>query len=263
MKKIVHFCIDHPYWVIGFLAIITLFFATQIPKIKMDSRVEVMLRHDYPPVQVFIENKQSFERYTDVIVGMMHANIYDPGSLAKLYKVAQEFKKNQRNPSRWHDGLRSLPTRHEKYTERLTPFIRNRFHYLCRRLIPDFNESGLYECPAHHCPVESEMEYAVVVAVEPAAILIQIRDAQVSVRCAGLREFIEQRSDFPYMMEGHAADDQMVTAFQGITPVKVSVLCLYICQILVFDLRIKDIKHPLRTVHTGYGTDQRLQLEGQ
>jgi len=93
MKKIVHFCIDHPYWVLGILAVITLFFALQIPKIKMDSRVEVMLRHDHPAVKVFIENKKSFERYADIVVGMLHTDIYNPGSLEKLYKVAGEIEK--------------------------------------------------------------------------------------------------------------------------------------------------------------------------
>jgi hypothetical protein len=93
MKKIVHFCIDHPYWVLGILAVITLFFALQIPKIKMDSRVEVMLRHNHPAVKVFIENKKSFERYADIVVGMLHTDIYNPGSLEKLHKVAEEIEK--------------------------------------------------------------------------------------------------------------------------------------------------------------------------
>jgi hypothetical protein len=93
MKKIVHFCIDHPYWVLGILAVITFFFALQIPKIKMDSRVEVMLRHNHPAVKVFIDNKKSFERYADIVVGMLHTDIYNPGSLEKLYKVAGEIEK--------------------------------------------------------------------------------------------------------------------------------------------------------------------------
>ncbi len=92
MKKIVHFCIDHPYWVLGILAVITLFFALQIPKIKMDSRVEVMLRHNHPAVKVFIENKESFDQYSNIVVGMMHTDIYNPSSLEKLRKVTQEIR---------------------------------------------------------------------------------------------------------------------------------------------------------------------------
>jgi predicted RND superfamily exporter protein len=92
MKKIVHFCIDHPYWVLGILTIITLFFALQIPKIKMDSRVEVMLRHDHPAVKVFIENKKSFDQSSNIVVGMLHTDIYNPSSLEKLRKVTQEIK---------------------------------------------------------------------------------------------------------------------------------------------------------------------------
>jgi len=92
MKRIIHFCIDNPYWVLGIIAAITVFFAFQIPRITMDSRVEVMLRHDHPSVKVFIENEESFEPYADVIVGMLHTDIYNPASLGKLHAVAQEIQ---------------------------------------------------------------------------------------------------------------------------------------------------------------------------
>ena len=92
MKKIVHLCIDHPYWVIASIALITLFFAVQIPRITMDSRVEILLKPDYPPVKVFDENKQTFEPYADIIVGMLCSDIYNPGSLDKLSKLCNELK---------------------------------------------------------------------------------------------------------------------------------------------------------------------------
>jgi uncharacterized protein len=93
MKRVVSFCIDHPYWLLGTVLLITLFFALQIPRIKMDSRVEVMLRNDYPPVKLFHENKDTFAAYTDVIVGMVHTNIYNPSSLKKLSNICSEFEK--------------------------------------------------------------------------------------------------------------------------------------------------------------------------
>lgn len=92
MKRVVAFSIDHPFWVLGAVILITVLFALQIPGIKMDSRVEVMLRHDYPPVKTFIENEESFEAYTDVVVGMVHDNIYTPSSLDKLAKICAEFQ---------------------------------------------------------------------------------------------------------------------------------------------------------------------------
>lgn len=92
MKKFVGFCIDHPYWIIVSVLLVTLFFAAQIPRIKMDSRVEVMLRHDYPPVKLFIDNKEAFDPYAEAIVGMIHADIYNPGSLEKIYKITNEIK---------------------------------------------------------------------------------------------------------------------------------------------------------------------------
>ena len=93
MKKIIELCVDHPYWVIAAVTTITLFFALQIPAIKMDSRVEILMRHDYPPVKLYMENKETFDPYADIIVGMMHPDIYNPGSLEKLSKLVEEFKK--------------------------------------------------------------------------------------------------------------------------------------------------------------------------
>ncbi|HOS97299.1 MAG TPA: MMPL family transporter, partial [Deltaproteobacteria bacterium] len=93
MKKVVHFCIDRPYLILSLIAVITLIFASQIPRIRMDSRVEVMLRHDYPPVKTFIANKESFAPYADIIVGMLDTTIYNKGSLEKLRKISEEFEK--------------------------------------------------------------------------------------------------------------------------------------------------------------------------
>lgn len=93
MKRFISFCVDHSYWVIGIVLLITVFFALQIPRIKMDSRVEVMLRDDYPPVKLFIENKESFAAYTDVVVGMVLPDIYNPSSLRKLSEICAELQK--------------------------------------------------------------------------------------------------------------------------------------------------------------------------
>jgi uncharacterized protein len=92
MKRIIESCIDHPYRVIVTAAVITLFFALQIPDIKMDSRVEILMRHNYPPIKLYIENKETFEPYADIIVGMMHPDIYNPGSLEKLGRLVDELK---------------------------------------------------------------------------------------------------------------------------------------------------------------------------
>jgi len=91
VKKIIRFCLYHPYWVIAAVVIATILFASQIPRIRMDPRVEVMLKPDNPVVRVFVSNKQDFEPYADIIVGMLHTNIYTPDSLEKLHQVAQEI----------------------------------------------------------------------------------------------------------------------------------------------------------------------------
>jgi predicted RND superfamily exporter protein len=93
MKKIVHFCIDHPPLVLTVIALITLFFASQIPGLKMDSRVEVMLRKDYPPVVAYVDNIRTFKPYADIVVGMLHSDIYNPVSLKKLEKISRELER--------------------------------------------------------------------------------------------------------------------------------------------------------------------------
>lgn len=92
MQKIVRFCVYHPYWVIGIVLGITLFFAFQIPKVKIDPRVEVVLRDNNPVEKIWRENKEEFEAYADILIGIMHTNIYNPDSMHKIRAVSAEIR---------------------------------------------------------------------------------------------------------------------------------------------------------------------------
>lgn len=93
MKRIIRFCLYRPWWVILTVAVITVFFGFQVPKIKMDPRVEVVLRDDNPEVEIFVANKHAFEPYADMLIGMINTgDIFNSGSLEKLGKIARELE---------------------------------------------------------------------------------------------------------------------------------------------------------------------------
>ncbi len=92
MKKIVRFSVHRPWWVIGIVLCITGFFLMQIPRVKIDPRVEIVLRQNNPVEAVYNRNKQDFESYADILIGMLHTDIYNPGSLAKIDRITREIE---------------------------------------------------------------------------------------------------------------------------------------------------------------------------
>ncbi len=92
MKKIIAFSVYHPYWVIAVVLGITVFFLVQIPNIKIDPRVEIVLRDNNPVEEVWNENKEDFEAYADILVGMLHTDIYQTGSLKKIKSISEEIE---------------------------------------------------------------------------------------------------------------------------------------------------------------------------
>ncbi len=92
MKKIISFCVNHPYWVIVTVAIITIFFGSQIPNVKIDPRVETILKKNNPVEQEYSANKKEFAPYADIIIGMLGNNVFDPAALRKIQAVSEEAK---------------------------------------------------------------------------------------------------------------------------------------------------------------------------
>ncbi|NLW66866.1 MAG: hypothetical protein GXY28_03605, partial [Bacteriovoracaceae bacterium] len=71
MKKIVRFSVNRPWRVIGAVLCITVFFLFQIPRVKIDPRVEIVLKQNNPVEEVYNRNRQEFESYADVLIGML------------------------------------------------------------------------------------------------------------------------------------------------------------------------------------------------
>lgn len=92
MKYLVRFSVHRPWWVIGVVSCITAFFLLQIPQVKIDPRVEIVLKQNNPVEAVYNRNKQEFESYADILIGMLHTDIYNPGSLEKIRKITQEVE---------------------------------------------------------------------------------------------------------------------------------------------------------------------------
>ena len=90
MKRVINFSVFHPYWVIFVVAAITVFFAAQLPKLKIDPRVEIILRDNNPVEKDYSANKEVFSPYADILIGMLHSDIYTAGSLKKIQDISQE-----------------------------------------------------------------------------------------------------------------------------------------------------------------------------
>ncbi|HOS98346.1 MAG TPA: MMPL family transporter, partial [Deltaproteobacteria bacterium] len=90
MKRIMRICVNHPYWIVGFVVAVTLFFGAQIPDIRIDPRVEIVLRQNNPVEKEYVANKEKFASYADILVGMMHDDIYNPASLGKIRAIMGE-----------------------------------------------------------------------------------------------------------------------------------------------------------------------------
>ena len=92
MKRIIHFCVYHPYWIIAAVAVTTVLFSFQLPNIKIDPRVEIILQQNNPVEKDFNANKKDFASYADVIIGMLHSDIFNHESLKKIQAISEEAR---------------------------------------------------------------------------------------------------------------------------------------------------------------------------
>lgn len=95
MKRLIRICVNRPYYIIAVVFFTTLFFLIQIPNIKIDPRVEVVLKENNPVEALWNENRQEFESYADIIIGMLHDDIYRSNSLGKIHEISAEIEKIQ------------------------------------------------------------------------------------------------------------------------------------------------------------------------
>ena len=92
MKKIIKFCVDYPYWIICWVLLATIFFSFQLFNIKIDPRVEIFLQQNNPVEKDFSANKKEFVSYADILIGMLHSDIYTSSSLKKIEAITEEIK---------------------------------------------------------------------------------------------------------------------------------------------------------------------------
>lgn len=92
MKRFMRFCVLRPYWIIFIVLGITIFFAAQIPKIKIDSRVEIFLSENNPVRKVWHENNEEFEAPLDIVIGIISDDIYNYNSLKKIRGITSEIE---------------------------------------------------------------------------------------------------------------------------------------------------------------------------
>jgi hypothetical protein len=85
--------IKHPWWVLSVAVLITAFFATQFPKIKIDTDPQNMLKAD-EPVRVFeTEMKETFGLSDFLAVGVVAEDkAFTPDILNKVYNITMEIE---------------------------------------------------------------------------------------------------------------------------------------------------------------------------
>jgi predicted RND superfamily exporter protein len=94
MKKILtEFSINHPWLVIGIMVAITAFFAAQLPKIKIDTDPENMLKEDEPARVFDHQVKDEFSIYDFIAVGVVAEDgAFNKNLLTNIYNIIEEVE---------------------------------------------------------------------------------------------------------------------------------------------------------------------------
>ncbi|HEQ99034.1 MAG TPA: RND transporter [candidate division Zixibacteria bacterium] len=92
-KALTEFSINHPWIVIGIVAVITVFFALQLPNIKIDTDPENMLEED-EPVRVFDRQvKEEFGISDFIAVGVVsQEGAFNEEILTNVYNIIEEIE---------------------------------------------------------------------------------------------------------------------------------------------------------------------------
>ncbi|MEN6472817.1 MAG: efflux RND transporter permease subunit [Syntrophaceae bacterium] len=93
MHTILRFCVRHPYAVITLIALITIGAALQIPKIRVDPRVEIFVDKNNPVRVQYENNRDEFSQREETIVGVWGGNIYTPQTLAEIRDISEAARR--------------------------------------------------------------------------------------------------------------------------------------------------------------------------
>jgi len=93
MRRIIEFWVKHPFVIIVIITMITIFAALQIPKIKLDPRVEIFIPNDNPVRVVYEKNRDEFSQREETIIGVVGKNIYNTDTLQEIRDISTETEK--------------------------------------------------------------------------------------------------------------------------------------------------------------------------
>lgn len=88
-----NFSIKHPWIIIIVSVLITIFFAFQFPKIKIDTDPENMLNKNEPNRVFDNQTKETFNLYDFIAVGVVsNNNVFTPDILDRVYRITEEIE---------------------------------------------------------------------------------------------------------------------------------------------------------------------------
>ncbi len=92
LKKLTYFSIEHPRTVIVIALVITLLFAVQFLRIKIDTDPENMLEADQPDRVFYDRIKEDFGIYDMIVLGITdEQGVFTPETLGKLQRIVNEI----------------------------------------------------------------------------------------------------------------------------------------------------------------------------
>ena len=93
-NKLTHISLRFPWIVIGIATAITIFFAAQFPKIKIDTDPQNMLKADEPARLFDAKVKEAFALHDMIAVGVVEENgAFRPDLLNRIYKITADIEK--------------------------------------------------------------------------------------------------------------------------------------------------------------------------
>jgi hypothetical protein len=127
--------------------------------------------------------------------------------------------------------------------------------------VPDLFEPCSLEPFAEDGTVKPVMEDTGSVLVEFSPILVKVGDTEDSPRFHYRGDPSEKPREIPDMVEGHAADNHIVTPSDSPVTFKIDQLRFHIVAVCTPDLFVQDVQHPCRAVGCRDAVHSRLEQE--
>jgi uncharacterized protein len=95
MKRIVTFSVDHPWWMLGLITLLTAFLGSFLPRIQLDTNPKNMLAADAPVRAVNQRIEQTFALSPDtIVVGVVNeSGIFSKSALGRVFALSMAVAK--------------------------------------------------------------------------------------------------------------------------------------------------------------------------